>query len=203
MSFKLKLVAYFLLVSLLPLAAAAWGLHAVAWRSETRGVDVRLEAGLRAVLAAYKDDLSAAGQRARAIAAEPRFQRALAEHDRATLRRLLAGAPHLRLESKGLSLGPAAMIGPSASVSVTGASGVLGTLVAGVPLTPQALTGLHHLSGRARGRSGTVATAPSQRARSGDGSAPTWHFSPRSPRSTMPSPQRTSGSSAACSARSS
>src|ERR671935_3345569 len=106
MSFKLKLVAYFLLVSLLPLGAAAWGLHAVAWRSETRGVDVRLEAGLRAVLAAYKDDLSAAGQRARAIAAEPRFQRALAEHDRATLRRLMADAPHLRLESKGLSLGP-------------------------------------------------------------------------------------------------
>src|ERR671934_217442 len=52
MSFKLKLVAYFLLVSLLPLGAAAWGLHAVAWKSETRGVDVRLEAGLRAVPAA-------------------------------------------------------------------------------------------------------------------------------------------------------
>src|SRR5947199_64188 len=50
MSFKLKLVAYFLLVSLIPLSAAGWGLHAVAGRSETRKVDVRLEAGLRAVL---------------------------------------------------------------------------------------------------------------------------------------------------------
>ena len=29
MSFKLKLVAYFLLVSLLPLGAAGWALHAV------------------------------------------------------------------------------------------------------------------------------------------------------------------------------
>ena len=33
MSFKLKLVAYFLLVSLLPLGAAAWGLHSIARRS--------------------------------------------------------------------------------------------------------------------------------------------------------------------------
>src|SRR5919204_509339 len=68
MSFKLKLVAYFLLVSLLPLGAAAWGLHAVARRSETRGVDVRLEAGLRAVLASYKDELRAAGDKAAALA---------------------------------------------------------------------------------------------------------------------------------------
>ena len=51
MSFKLKLVAYFLLVSLLPLGAAGWALHAVASRSETRRVDVRLQAGLRAVVA--------------------------------------------------------------------------------------------------------------------------------------------------------
>ena len=64
MSFKLKLVAYFLLVSLLPLGAAAWGLHAVARRSETRRVDVRLQAELRAVLATYKDELSAAGDKA-------------------------------------------------------------------------------------------------------------------------------------------
>ncbi|HYX89369.1 MAG TPA: diguanylate cyclase [Gaiellaceae bacterium] len=147
MSFKLKLAAYFLLVSLLPLAAAAWGLHAVASRSETRGVDVRLEAGLRAALAAYKDDLSAAGQRARALAADRRFQRALAAHDRVALRRLLAPTPHLRLESKGFSLGPAEMIGPSTAVAVVGREGVLGTLVAGVPLAPHALTRLRDRSG--------------------------------------------------------
>jgi diguanylate cyclase (GGDEF)-like protein len=148
MSFKLKLVAYFLLVSLLPLAAAAWGLHAVARRSETRGVDVRLEAGLRAVLAAYKDDLSASGQKARALGADRRFQRALAEHDRAALRRTLATAPQLRLESKGVSLGPAKMIGPSTAVAVAGRSGgLLGTLIAGVPMSPRMLADLRHRSG--------------------------------------------------------
>ena len=65
MSFKLKLVAYFLLVSLLPLGAAAWGLHAVARRSETRRVDVRLEAGLRAVIATYNDEFDRAEERAK------------------------------------------------------------------------------------------------------------------------------------------
>jgi diguanylate cyclase (GGDEF)-like protein len=146
MSFKLKLVAYFLLVSLLPLGAAAWGLHAIAWRSETRGVDVRLEAGLRAVLATYKDELSTAARKATSLAADPSFQRALARRDRRTLRRFLAGAPHLRLESNGLSLGPARTIGPSSEVAVAGPNGVLGTLDAGVPLSRGVL---HSLSDRA------------------------------------------------------
>src|SRR5919197_4584007 len=147
MSFKLKLVAYFLLVSLLPLGAAAWGLHAVAWKSETRGVDVRLEAGLRAVLAAYKDELSNTNRKANALAADPQFQRALAGRDRVTLRRLLATAPHLRLESKGLSLGPARAIGPTSKVAVAGPNRILGTLVAGVPQSPRVLAALRRRSG--------------------------------------------------------
>ena len=59
-SFKVKLVAYFLLLSLLPLAAAFWGFSTVAARSETRRVDARLQAGLRAALATYQDELEAA-----------------------------------------------------------------------------------------------------------------------------------------------
>src|SRR3954452_9132039 len=110
MSFKLKLVAYFLLVSLLPLGAAAWGLHAVARRSEARGVDVRLQAGLRAVLASYKDELRAAGDKATALAESRKFQRALLSHDLPTLSRILAGAPGVRLESRVLNAGPPEMI---------------------------------------------------------------------------------------------
>src|SRR6266542_2484818 len=147
MGFKVKLVAYFLLVSLLPLGAAAWGLHAVARRSETRGVDVRLEGGLRAVLAAYRDELSAAGQKATSLAGDPRFQRALSERDRRTLRRFLGEAPDLRLESKGLSLGPARTIGLSSKVAVAGPTGLLGSLVAGVPLSRKSLTRLRDRSG--------------------------------------------------------
>src|SRR5205814_379623 len=67
-SFKLKLVGYFLLLSLLPLAAAFWGFSAVAAKSETRRVDARLQAGLRAALVAYDERLDAAQQSATALA---------------------------------------------------------------------------------------------------------------------------------------
>src|SRR3954453_17088785 len=53
-SFKVKLVAYFLLLSLLPMAAAYWGFTSVAGQSETRRVDARLQAGLRSALAGYQ-----------------------------------------------------------------------------------------------------------------------------------------------------
>ncbi len=149
MSFKLKLVAYFLLVSLLPLSAAGWGLHAIASRSETRRVDVRLEAGLRAVLAVYKDELASANRRATELAASPRFQRALAGHDRGTLRRLLAGTPALRLESGAITLGPGKTIGPGSEVAVVSGRGVLGTLIAAVPLRAESLARLRDRSGLA------------------------------------------------------
>ena len=54
-SFKVKLVAYFMLLSLVPLAAAFWGFSTVASRAETRRVDARLQAGLRATVAAYQE----------------------------------------------------------------------------------------------------------------------------------------------------
>ncbi len=153
MSFKLKLVAYFLLVSLLPLGAAGWALHAVSGRSETRRVDVRLEAGLRAVLAGYKAELASADRRANQLAASQGFQQALQRADRRTLRRLLAGNPGLRLESQALTLGPTRTIGPGSEVSVVSSKGLLGTLVAGVPLTSPSpsLARLRARSGLSRG----------------------------------------------------
>jgi diguanylate cyclase (GGDEF)-like protein len=147
MSFKLKLVAYFLLVSLIPLSAAGWGLHAVAGRSETRKVDVRLEAGLRAVLAGYKNELSQANRRAHRLASNPDFQHALQRHDRRALRRQLAVSPGVRLESPALTLGPPKTIGQTSDVQVMGSSGLLGTLVSGVPLNSRSLTRLGNRAG--------------------------------------------------------
>src|SRR3954470_19280176 len=105
MSFRLKLVAYFLLVSLLPLGAAAWGLHAVARRSETRRVDVRLQAGLRAVAGSYKAELDRTTARAAALAQRPRFHQALERGDRRTLRRMLTGKEGIWLRSSVLTTG--------------------------------------------------------------------------------------------------
>src|SRR6266542_5504136 len=112
MGFKVKLVAYFLLVSLLPLGAAAWGLHTVARRSETRRVDVRLQARLLSVIASYKEELEGAATRAGTLADSRGFQRALQRHDREKLRRLMASNPDLRLRSPFLTVGPLRTIGP-------------------------------------------------------------------------------------------
>jgi diguanylate cyclase (GGDEF)-like protein len=146
MSFKLKLVAYFLFVSLLPLGAAAWGLHAVELRSETRRVDVRLEASLRAVRAEYREELAEATAAARALADDRRFQRALARHDRGRLERLLARTPGVGLRSDDLSIGPTEMIGTTSRISVVG-PGVGGTLVSGVPTGQESLLRLSRRSG--------------------------------------------------------
>jgi len=66
-SFKLKLVVYFLLLSLLPIAAAFWGFTQVAGQSETRRVDARLQSGLRSALSSYQQRLDAAQQEANAL----------------------------------------------------------------------------------------------------------------------------------------
>jgi diguanylate cyclase (GGDEF)-like protein len=147
MSFKLKLVAYFLFVSVLPLGAAAWALHAVELRSETRRVDVRLRAGLQAVGAEYRQELADAVAHAKALAVNQGFQRALARGDRRRLARLLAGTSGVSLRAGSLSIGPSRMIGSSSSFSVVGPNGSLGTLVAGVPLGPASLRMLSRESG--------------------------------------------------------
>ena len=98
-SFKFKLVIYFLLLALLPLTALFWGLTGVASQSETRLVDARLQADLRATLGAYRQSLEAAARSARALAANRSFQIALAHKDRRALQRKLIGSPELRVEA--------------------------------------------------------------------------------------------------------
>src|SRR5438876_7045006 len=94
-SFKVKLVAYFVLLSLLPLTAAFWGFSTVAARAETRRVDARLQAELRATVAAYQEQLAAADAAAETLARRPAFERALLVGDSRAIRRLLAGSPNL------------------------------------------------------------------------------------------------------------
>jgi diguanylate cyclase (GGDEF)-like protein len=147
MSFKLKLVFYFLLVSLLPLGAAGWALHSIERSSETRKVDIRLEAGLRAVIATYKGQLSAADRRAKALATDRDLQAALLRRDRRKLRRLMAANRGVRLETSTLKLGPPRMIAPGTRFAIVNNGSVAGTLVSGVPLTKSALARLRSRSG--------------------------------------------------------
>jgi diguanylate cyclase (GGDEF)-like protein len=133
-SFKLKLVVYFSLISLLPFAAAFSGLKAVTDRSETRRVDGILETGVRAGLAQFSNEVAAAQRSASELARDPAFQRALSRRDRPALRRVFAARANLRLEARGLRFGSISRPAVERSVTVQGRRGRLGRLVTGVPL---------------------------------------------------------------------
>ena len=147
-SFRLKLVVYFLLLSLLPLAAAFSGFAAVAKRSETRLVDARLQAGLRAALAAYEERLSAADASARALARSPSFQRALAAHDTRALDRAVKSSASIVVEAPGgFRVGSEPGLAAERRADVVGRKGLIGTVVAWVPLGSQFLEQLRTRSG--------------------------------------------------------
>ncbi|MDX6414608.1 MAG: hypothetical protein QOH23_2018 [Gaiellaceae bacterium] len=133
-SFKVKLVGYFLLLSLLPLAAAFWGFSTVAARSETRRVDARLQAGVRASLAAYDEALDAANGAATRLARDRAFQHALRGRDRQAIERMLRKRPNLSVEAPGgFRVGPNEPLAATRRVAI-GLSGTLGSVVAAVPL---------------------------------------------------------------------
>ena len=147
-SFKVKLVAYFLLLSLLPLAAAFLGFSTVAARSETRRVDARLQAGLRAGLATYQDELLAADEAAARLARNPAFQRALIRRDRAAIRQLLEGHPNLHVEAgDGFAVGRTDPTAAIRQVAVVGPGGRRGAVIASVPLDQQLVKRLEGRSG--------------------------------------------------------
>jgi diguanylate cyclase (GGDEF)-like protein len=147
-SFKVKLVAYFLLLSLLPLAAAFWGFSTVAARGETRQVDARLQAGLRAATATYQDELLAADESAAQLARSAAFQRALIRRDRKAIQRLLRTHPNLSVEAgDDFEVGRSDPMAATRQVTVVGSGGTRGAVIASVPLDQQLATRLEGRSG--------------------------------------------------------
>jgi diguanylate cyclase (GGDEF)-like protein len=129
-SFKFKLVVWFALLALLPLAIAFYGYDSLAKRSETRRADAALQAGLRGAVAGYAGRLDAAGLAAEQLAADPTLQRALRGHDRRTLKQILSRVP-------GAHLGNG-----SRSVSVLYHGRLLGRISVSVPLNELTLRSL-------------------------------------------------------------
>ena len=149
-SFKLKLVTFFLLLALLPVAAAFWGFSAVERRSETRRVDARIQAGLRAVLVGYADELDSAARTASELASNPSFQHALIERDAAYLHTLLEDSPEVRVEAPGgFRIGLRQPLAAEAEVGVAGAQAAVGRVVVSVPLDSGGLRALKLRSGLA------------------------------------------------------
>jgi diguanylate cyclase (GGDEF)-like protein len=134
-SFKFKLVVYFLLLSLLPIAAAFWGFASVAGQSETRRVDARLQAGLRASLAGYQERVDAAQSTAAGLARNRVFQVDLQAQDFAALTATLRDSTNLYVvaSGNGRHVGSKPGFAAQRQVAVFARDGVVGTVTAYVP----------------------------------------------------------------------
>lgn len=137
-SLRLKLVAALLALALLPLAAAYWSFGSVSDRGVTSAADTRLEAGLRAAVAAYDDERRGAATAAEALARDPEFQAALARRDRPAIQALLrAAGPALRVETAdGFRVGQVPPLAAESTVALVGPERRAGTIVAGVRIDP-------------------------------------------------------------------
>jgi len=146
-SFRFKLAAYFVVLSLLPLAAAWWAFGAIAERSVRSSADARLESGLRAALAAYADELRGAELAARAVARDEGFQRAVRDGDGAGIAAALPSSPAMRVElPSGATVGSLPTSAGTRRVTIVAPGGET-TVVAGVPIDRALLSRLRARSG--------------------------------------------------------
>ena len=93
-SFKVRLAAYFLLLSLLPLVGAVWAFSAVASRGETGRADARLNNALRVAVSDFQSRVDQAAETAKSLASATAFQQALDEENRELLSRLYRETPN-------------------------------------------------------------------------------------------------------------
>ena len=150
-SFKFKLVVYFLLLSLLPIAAAFWGFASVAGQSETRRVDARLQAGLRASLAGYQEKVDAAQATAETLARNRAFQVDLQSHDFPALVAALRESSDVYVVAAGdaLHVGRRPGFAAQRQVAVFARHGFAGTVTAFVPFDTALVQGVRARSGLA------------------------------------------------------
>lgn len=130
-SFRVKLVVWFGLLALIPLAIAFYGYGRLAAQSETRRADAALQGELRTALTAYAARLDAAATQAEELAARPAVQQALRKPDRAALARALHGVPNAAVAARGMHVGRAA--GALRTVRIVSGGKTIGTVTVGVP----------------------------------------------------------------------
>ncbi len=150
-SFKVKLVVYFLLLSLLPIAAAFWGFTEVAGQSETRRVDARLQTGMRALLASYQERLDEAQQEATGIAKLPAFQKELESRDLSSLVHLIRDASEVAISDAGgdFIVGRPSVFAATRQAAVLSHHGLLGYVTVSVPFDGTLVDELRPRSGLA------------------------------------------------------
>ena len=149
-SFKVKLVVYFVLLSLLPIGAAFWGFTQVAGQSETRRVDARIQSGMRALLASYEDRLNAAQQQATSIARNPSFQRDLEDRDLSSLEQMLHNERNVSVNSvDGDIVNHPPIFAATRQATVVSSKGLVGYVTVSVPFDVRLVNELRGRSGLA------------------------------------------------------
>ncbi|HEX2506072.1 MAG TPA: diguanylate cyclase [Gaiellaceae bacterium] len=170
-SFRVRLVAYFLLLALLPLVAALWAFSEVAAESETSRADTRLNTALRVATADYNDQLDAAARRAQSLAQATGYQQALVGTNRLALSRLYREEPNAAY-FHGARLLAGQIAEPPADLRFARVEDTegrsLGRVVVYVPLNEGLLSEVRLRSGLESGdllvltRNGTVIAGPRQ-----------------------------------------
>jgi diguanylate cyclase (GGDEF)-like protein len=156
-SFRGRLTLFFLLIVVLPMVAVAVLVTHVTNESESGKADARLDAGLDAALATYRDYAAEAEQAAKRFASDPAAASALRSGDPArieALARRLAVQKGIRsLVIRDPNGDVLATIGPSNAVAryelnLTDPSGSLGSLTASTTTATDYLNRVNHLTGR-------------------------------------------------------
>ena len=170
-SFNLKLVGYFLLLAIVPLAAAFWSFTSISAKSEVRQADATLQATLAAALHAYDDELEVVARRGAQLARRPKFIQALQERRRGALMRMLPRKQGLRVEAYGFRVGAVPRLAAErrVAIAVMGRRRLLGEVVASLPLDERLLAALSKASPLDAGdqlaivRNGRVVAGPQAR----------------------------------------
>jgi diguanylate cyclase (GGDEF)-like protein len=136
-SFRFRLAAYVLLLSLLPLLGAGWAFSEVASRREVLRVDARLNGALRVATGDFSNLVQQAEQTASSLARATAFQQALTGSNRRSLARLYREVPQAAFYAHGhLAAGtpaPPASVGRFAVMADENGA-PLGRVVVSVPL---------------------------------------------------------------------
>jgi diguanylate cyclase (GGDEF)-like protein len=134
-SFKLRLVLYFLLLSLVPLAGATWAFSVAGKRSEIDRADASLNKSVRAALGDLSLLLEGAGTEARTLAASPDVQDALASADAGALSAAASRVSGASFSSGGRPIaGAVPPVRASRSVDVVAGGRAIGRVTVSVPL---------------------------------------------------------------------
>src|SRR6266540_3744348 len=137
-SFKLRLVTYFVLLSLVPLLAASWAFSQVSTRGELSNADARLNAAMRVAVRDYTQSVRDDAARASAsLARATSVQRAFLTRNRAALVRLSHDVPNSAFYSRNQLLAgspPPKLAAKRMSAVLSTNQKLLGRIVVWIPL---------------------------------------------------------------------